>query len=264
MRRRSAVTTAALSALAILTVACGQLPAAPGDEPSESAPPVETSEAPDPDPSSAGDPTSLEGIFGYNDMDDYVAAVIDPIIVGWLNDTWPGIPIPQVDYVSRGEQGYEGCTDSDGGAARFTSESYEYCPPDNTVYLGQDLLWEFYQLGDAAPAMGIAHEFGHHVQEYLGVDPPYTAAQSVDYENQADCLAGSWAKWANEQDPPILETAENSPNGQSDLDDIEEIFPLIASGEGDDERDHGTQTEREDAFFAGYDTGATACGLPRG
>ena len=33
--------------------------------------------------------------------------------------------------------------------------------------------------------------------------------------------------------------------------------------EGDEERDHGTQSEREDSFFAGYEDGATACGLPR-
>ena len=229
----------------------------PRHRPDQSAPPVvETSDTDEPD--------SLEGIFGYDDMDDYVDRVVEPIIVPWLDETWPGIPIPYVEFVAEGESGPEGCTDYDGAPASYTSESYEYCPPDNTVYLGQDLLWEFYKLGDAAPAMGIAHEFGHHVQEYLGVDPPYTAAESVDYENQADCLAGAWAKWANEQDPPILETAEQSPNGQSDLDDIEDIFPLIASGEGDEERDHGTLSEREDAFFAGYEDGATACGLPRG
>jgi predicted metalloprotease len=187
-------------------------------------------------------------------MDEYVEIVVNQMILPWLDETWPNMPYPDVRYVEDGESGYEGCTDYDGGPARYSGESYEYCPPDRTIYLGQSLLWLFFEeTGDAGPAMGIAHEFGHHIQDWLGVDPPYTSAESIDYENQADCIAGAWTGYT--RDEGWLEV-------EDDLADIDMLFPIIASAESED-RDHGTEAEREDSFFDGYDRGIAACGLPR-
>ena len=57
-------------------------------------------------------------------------------------------------------------------------ESYEYCPVDQAIYVGQDMLWEFYtRTGDAGPAVGLAHEFGHHIQSQLGVPLDQMAAE---------------------------------------------------------------------------------------
>jgi predicted metalloprotease len=256
MRKRSAVTTAALSLFGLLILGCAIPEPEPfpgGDDPEIT---TETTEA---TPTTTETRTSMEGAYDYNTMDEYVDAVVGSFMTRWLNETWPRMSVPYVQYVASNESGPEACTDYDGNPGEYSGYSYEYCPADLTVYVGQDTLWEFYsETGDAGPAMGMAHEFGHHVQYELGETPPSTAAESIDFENQADCIAGAWAQWMEEIE--ALDTEENSPNGRSDLEDIELMFPIIASAEGED-RDHGTLEEREQAFTDGYTGGESACGL---
>ena len=197
---------------------------------------------------------SLEGAFSYHTMDDYLEAVT-PMITQWIRDTWPGMRAPTVVYVPRGVSGFEDCLDRTGRVATYSSRSYEYCGADQTIYVGQDMLWTFYNLtGDAGPAVGLAHEFGHHIQQRLGVPGPRTLEQSVRYENQADCLAGAWTAYTDRRG--WLEYPD-------DIQDIEALFPLIGSAEGFG-RDHGTARERAAAFQAGLDGGVEACGVPTG
>jgi predicted metalloprotease len=87
-----------------------------------------------------------------------------------------------------------------------------YCPADLKVYLDlaffRDLRDRFGVPGDFAQAYVIAHEFGHHVQNLLGISSEVTSEQLSDPENanelsvrlelQADCLAGVWAYSAYE------------------------------------------------------------------
>jgi predicted metalloprotease len=243
--KRSAALAVAMSATGLLLAGC-LLPSVdnPLADPSESPAPVETTE-PTPDPSGS----SLEGAFDYDTMDQYVDTIV-PWVEEWVNKTWPGMRLPRVKFVYSGDSGPESCTDYDGAAARYTSQSYEYCAPDNTVYVGQDTVWEFYDLtGDAGPAVGIAHEFGHHIQYQLNVPPPRTTDQSIRFENQADCLAGAWTKYMDETQR--LEYPD-------DIEDIEALFPLIGSAEGPD-RDHGTAAEREKIFMEGFNDGISAC-----
>jgi predicted metalloprotease len=244
-KSKPAVTAVALSVFGLLLMGCilpsDEDPYAGGDSP-----PASTGA--DPDPSSS---RSLEGQFQYETMDQYVDAVV-PMVEKWIQTTWPGMAVPRVYYVPGGVSGREGCLDSDGRNALYTSKSYEYCPNDNAVYVGQDTLWEFYtKTGDAGPAVGIAHEFGHHIQNVMNVPPPRTTDQSIRYENQADCLAGAWTKFTDEQH--WLEYPD-------DIEDIEALFPLIGSAEGED-RDHGTTRERQTSFAQGFQDGPTACGI---
>src|SRR5262249_13762658 len=150
--KRSAALAAALCTLGLLTAGC-LLPADNGDnnadQPETSASALPPEPAPHPSPSGK----SLEGAFDYDHMEDYVNAVLG-MIEPWIKSTWPGMSIPQVEYVASGVQGREGCLDVNGRRAEYTSESYEYCPNDGIVYVGQDTLWEFYtKTGDAGPAM---------------------------------------------------------------------------------------------------------------
>ena len=92
--------------------------------------------------------------------------------------------------------------------------------------------------GDAGPAVGLAHEFGHHIQQLRGVPAPRTAEQSTQHENQADCIAGAWTKYTDEH--KWLEYPD-------DIEDIDTLFPLIGSAEGND-RDHGTAAQRSQSF----------------
>ena len=87
-----------------------------------------------------------------------------------------------------------------------------YCPVDRKVYIDlgfyRQLRERFHAPGDFAQAYVIAHEFGHHVQNLLGIAEQVNArreraseaesnALSVRMELQADCLAGVWAHNAN-------------------------------------------------------------------
>lgn len=88
-----------------------------------------------------------------------------------------------------------------------------YCPGDNKVYIDlsfyQDMKNKLGAPGDFAQAYVIAHEVGHHIQNQLGIAAKVTQARmqapeaeanalSVRMELQADCLAGVWAKAAND------------------------------------------------------------------
>jgi len=193
---------------------------------------------------------SLEGCFGFEEMDRYLQAVL-PMLQQFFRDLRPDLPGPRnVVYVRRGETGLQPCLDPGGRPGLATSTSFEYCGADQTIYVGQDLLWEFYRgAGDAAPAIALAHEWGHHLQVLLQVPPPRTAAQSVRFENQADCVSGAWARYADEKG--WLET-------EDDIEDVETLIGAIGAREGAG-RDHGTAQEREEAFNAGYERGLRAC-----
>jgi predicted metalloprotease len=95
-----------------------------------------------------------------------------------------------------------GCGIADAGAGPF------YCPLDKTVYIDptfyEELKRRFGAPGDFAQAYVIAHEFGHHIQNQLGISQKVQSLQgrvsqkeynqaSVRLELQADFLAGVWA-----------------------------------------------------------------------
>jgi len=237
--------TAIFAAAVVLAAGCALVPSDQGDGGGQGAAPT-TGRTPR--ASATGE--SLEGKFDYDTMDDYVDAVT-PMITQWIQKTWRGMPLPQrIIYVPHGAAGPEDCLDPSGRAATYTSGSYEYCPAEQVVYVGQDILWEFYtRTGDAGPAVGLAHEFGHHIQVSVGVPSPRTAEDSVRHEDQADCLAGAWTRFTDEQG--WLEYPD-------DIEDIDSLFPLIGSAETLD-RDHGTAAERRQAFQEGFDGGESAC-----
>lgn len=186
---------------------------------------------------------SLEGCFTYTQMDDYLDAVA-PMVDEFFKTQYPNVAFPRnIVYVARGQGARTACGVSDSGA-------YEYCPGNQTIYVGQDTLWAFYrQAGDAAPAIGLAHEWGHHLQFMLDLPAFGSESQAIAVENQADCIAGAWAKFAEEKG--WLEEDD-------DLKDAGTLLKLIGSGEGPG-RDHGTAAERLQAFQMSYEGGIKAC-----
>jgi predicted metalloprotease len=176
-------------------------------------------------------------------MDDYLDA-ITPMVESFFEVAYPNVPQPRnLVYVPRGQGARTPCGVSD-------SQAYEYCPGNQSIYVGQDLLWAFYrQAGDAAPAIGLAHEWAHHLQFALNLPAFGSSSQSVKIENQADCVAGAWAKYADEQG--WLEEKD-------DLADAEGLLQMIGSAEGPG-RDHGTSSERLAAFNKAFKGGITAC-----
>lgn len=155
----------------------------------------------------------------------------------------------------------------------YSELDYHYCGQDQSINIGQETLWLFYNgIGDAAPAVGIAHEWGHHIQEIMRVDDnlingpqPKDEAEAVELirlhsiqvENQADCISGAWVYHAATQG--LLEYPD-------DVADIDAILQAIASSEiipetgaVNTKRDHGTLKERNEAVAFGYNYGLRGC-----
>lgn len=150
-----------------------------------------------------------------------------------------------------------------------------YCPLDQGVYIDAD----FFQLleqqfgakgGPLAQEYVLAHEFGHALQDQLGVlgraqrDPNGPESGAVRIELMADCLAGVWAKHASETPAPGSDTPMLKPLTDDDIKDA----LSAAAAVGDDniqERTqgrvtpenwtHGSAEARQRWFLQGYTTG---------
>jgi predicted metalloprotease len=174
------------------------------------------------------------------------------------------VPVPTVWFSG---QVATGCGTADSGAGPF------YCPADKRVYIDlsfyNDLKTQFGATGGPfVNAYVLAHEYGHHVQDLLGIEAKVRTrsgpkSDSVRLELQADCFAGVWAKHATEPDA----------NGQRLIDSIsQQDFNNAldaASRIGDDyiqrnleggrvntsQFTHGTSAQREKWLSTGYRTG---------
>lgn len=141
-------------------------------------------------------------------LNDEIGAFIRTVVAD-NEDTWsrlfpksfgrPFVPARLVMFTGRVQSG---CGLADAGAGPF------YCPLDETVYIDptfyEELRRRFGASGEFAHAYVIAHEFGHHIQNQLGISQKVQGLQrrlspeeynrvSVRLELQADFLAGVWA-----------------------------------------------------------------------
>ena len=159
-------------------------------------------------------------------------------------------------------------TDTGCGAASASTGPF-YCPVDHLVYIDlgflQQLEQQFGIKGDLAEQYIVAHEYGHHIQNLLGInaqvqqasrnDPSSANKESVALELQADCYAGVWA---------------NDANKRGLLDNASEVSEALdaAAAVGDDRIQqqtqgridpetftHGTSEQRKSWFQRGYSTG---------
>ncbi|MEO3738419.1 KPN_02809 family neutral zinc metallopeptidase [Shewanella baltica] len=166
---------------------------------------------------------------------------------------------------------YRNMTSTGCGMGQVQSGPF-YCPADSKVYIDLSFLDELKTLGapgDFAFAYVIAHEVGHHVQNLLGTSTKVRQAQqsgskvqanqlSVALELQADCYAGIWGHYANQQ-LNLLEAgdlAEGIAAASAVGDD--RLQQMAGRAVQPDAFTHGSSAQRVKWFKTGFDSGNLA------
>lgn len=197
-----------------------------------------------------------------------VVADIDSIQDYWQRELGSRYrKIPTVWFTGRIDTG---CGTADKGAGPF------YCPADQRVYIDlsfyDDIRSEFKATGGPfVDAYVLAHEYGHHVQDLLGVEAQVKTRQgpssdSVRLELQADCYAGVWAEHASE--PGAAGQALISDISKQDIANALQVAGRIGDdwiqrnlGNGHVDQHtftHGSGAQRQKWFMTGYRTGKPA------
>jgi uncharacterized protein len=215
-------------------------------------------------------PTSAQSlVIGSNDtpqpqdMESFLTAVTKDVDTYWtkvFKDS--DLPEPRVTYswIPAGQSAASACGD---GTSDLGDSAAAYCPGDDTIYISEKFATDIFDgaldsslpgssqgygktYGDFAVAYIVAHEYGHQVQNELGLDQRFGGSvPTMAFELQADCYAGTWAKSASDQ------------GRLEDGDEQEALDAALAVGDFDTQQPghHGTPQQREDAWKTGFHSG---------
>jgi predicted metalloprotease len=183
-----------------------------------------------------------------------------------LNKTWEplfrqaSISFRRPKLVFYSQAGRSGC-----GAAQSAMGPF-YCPTDEGIYLDTDFYRQMDQelgaSGQFARDYVIAHEYGHHIQNLLGLsdqvhglqqqNPGHANQLSVRLELQADCYAGVWAaKNRDRLDPGDMESGLNAAHQIGD----DTLMRNAGQRPSPENFTHGTSAQRMQWMRKGLESG---------
>ena len=222
-----------------------------------------------PDTSSTLAAKCRSGADANTDVDCRLVGTVNSVQAYWAT----ALPAAGATYVRVNTVDYQGQTQSACGTASNAVGPF-YCPTDQLVYIDTSFFAELttrFGADDGALAQEyvVAHEYGHHVQDILGLldnaqrDPQGATSGAVRTELQADCLAGMWANGA---------ASTKDANGRTYLKPLtdKDIASALsaASAVGDDRIQqksqggvnpeawtHGSAEQRQRWFTTGYTKG---------
>ncbi|HEX5617333.1 MAG TPA: neutral zinc metallopeptidase [Solirubrobacteraceae bacterium] len=209
-------------------------------------------------PADDGQPQTMEQFLTgvTKDVDAYWTSVFEA----------NGLSEPRVSYawIPAGQAAASAC-----GGETMGDSAAAYCSADDTIYISEKFATDIYEgaldqmlpgssqgyghtVGDFAVAYIVAHEYGHQIQDELGLFEQYgNQLPASAFELQADCYAGTWANSANQD------------NRLEDGDVQEALDAALAVGDFDatNPTHHGTPEQRAEAWNAGFESGDPAtCG----
>ena len=207
---------------------------------------------------------SSEGVECPTEIEQIVCGAVDDVQAYWTAQ-FP------VSFTSQYEPAdtvfFTGFTNTGCGQASSQTGPF-YCPLDKLVYFDLDFLaaapGSVRGDGDLAAQYIVAHEYGHHVQNVLGInarmhqaqqnDPDRANEYSIALELQADCFAGAWAR---ERRRPVSSTIRRRSRRRS-----APPRPSVTTGSSSRHRagsnpetwTHGSSEQRVEWFRRGFDS----------
>lgn len=218
-------------------------------------------------------PAAQEGDAATTSGQDTCSTDLEQQLCGAVNDVsdyWvEQLPISfGTEYVEAQTVFFSESTNTGCGQATSQVGPF-YCPSDGLVYFDLEFLTvlqnNFGATGDLAAQYIVAHEYGHHVQNVLGIneqmrkaqqaDPSRANQYSVALELQADCLAGAWARDASDRNEfDSDQEVEEALNAAAAVGD--DRIQQKTTGRVDPESwTHGSSAQRVQWFQRGFQTG---------
>ena len=218
-------------------------------------------------------PAAEQGSQGTTGSSETCSSELEQVLCGAVDDVseyWIQV-MPTAfnrDYQEAPTVFFSNATNTGCGQASAQTGPF-YCPADGRVYFDLDFLVQlqetFGATGDLAAQYIVAHEYGHHVQNVIGIndqmrqaqqnDPSRANQYSVALELQADCFAGVWADSVRDRglfdSPQEVEEALNAAAAVGD-----DRIQQKTQGRVDPESfTHGTSAQRVEWFRRGFESG---------
>jgi predicted metalloprotease len=201
-------------------------------------------------------------------MEEFLTAVTTDVDTYWTGVfEESGLAEPRVTYnwIPAGQTAASACGDESG---TLGDSAAAYCMADDTIYISQQFASDIYSgaldqalpgssqgyggtTGDFSVAYIVAHEYGHQIQDELGLFQEYGATlPTMAFELQADCYAGTWAASAYQENR--LE--------EGDLQEALDAALAVGDFDAGSAGHHGTPEQREAAWYSGFQSGdPSAC-----